>query len=313
MKETFQWLLEGSGAVTIFDKCMLFIVKIIYLVLRTSLRITLGKVRRDRLCAKHDLDFGTLWYKFYKILNHSNEPLLKLKMPKYNLQFYCRNNKDDFTTMTMREDEIIRHFNTKQGDIVVDVGAHIGKYTIIASKRVGANGKVIAIEAHPGNYEMLNRNIKLNGLTNVTTLNYAVYSKESKIRLYMPDEEFGYTMHHSIMFSYLSPKYSLKGKENEKFIEVNANTLDNLLQKNGISREVNWIKIDVEGAEFEVLKGATEILSNSKDICLLIEVHNPYDTNHYKQIIDFLKHYNFKIQFEKIYDNAERHIIARKN
>src|ERR1051325_3193678 len=168
MKETFQWLLEGSGAVTIFDKCMLFIVKIIYLVLRTSLRITLGKERRDRLCAKYDLDFGTLWYKFYKILNRSNEPLLKLKMPKYNLQFYCRNNRDDFTTMTMREDEIIRHFNTKQGDIVVDVGAHIGKYTIIASKRVGANGKVIAIEAHPGNYEMLNRNIKLNGLTNVT-------------------------------------------------------------------------------------------------------------------------------------------------
>jgi FkbM family methyltransferase len=215
--------------------------------------------------------------------------------------------------MTMREDEIIRHFNAKQGDIVVDVGAHIGKYTIIASKRVGENGKVIAIEAHPGNYEMLNRNIKLNGLTNVTTLNYAVYSKESKIKLYMPDEEFGYTMHHSIMFSYLSPKYSLKGKENEKFIEVNANTLDNLLQKNGISREVNWIKIDVEGAEFEVLKGATEILSNSKDICLLIEVHNPYDTNHYKQIIDFIKSYNFKIQFEKIYENAERHIIARKN
>jgi FkbM family methyltransferase len=159
---------------------------------------------------------------------------------------------------------------------------------------------------------MLNRNIKLNGLTNVTTLNFAVYSKEGKIKLYMPDEEFGYTMHHSIMFSYLSPKYSLKGKDNEKFIEVNANTLDNLLQKNGLSREVNWIKIDVEGAELEVLKGSTEILSNSKDICLLIEVHNPYDTNHYKQMIDFLKHYNFKIQFEKIYESGERHIIARK-
>jgi FkbM family methyltransferase len=261
---------------------------------------------------KHDLDFASFWYKFYKTIRHANEPLLKLKMPGHNFEFYCRNNKDDFATMTIRENEIIELFRPKQGDIVVDVGAHIGRYTIIASKRVGTNGKVIAIEAHPGNYEMLNRNIELNGLTNVTTLNYAVYSKESKIKLYMPDEEFGYTMHHSIMFSYLSPKYSLKGKENEKFIEVNANTLDNLLQKNGLSREVNWIKIDVEGAEFEVLKGATEILSNSKEICLLIEVHNPYDTNHYKQIIDFLKYYNFKIQFEKIYESGERHIIARK-
>ena len=63
-----------------------------------------------------------------------------------------------------------------------------------------------------------------------------------------------------------------------KFIEVNANTLDNLLlqpQQNGINHaDINWIKIDVEGAEFEVLKGATSILSKSKDIALLIEVHN---------------------------------------
>jgi FkbM family methyltransferase len=312
MKETLPWLLKGSEAATVFDKCILFIVKIVYLSLRISLRVTLGKKRRDRLFIKHDLDFASFWYKFYKIIKHTNEPLLKFKMPGYDFEFYCRDNKDDFTTMTIRENEIIEHFSPKQGDMVIDVGAHIGKYTIIASKRVGANGKVIAIEAHPGNYEMLNRNIKLNGLTNVTTLNYAAYSKESKIKLYVPDEEFGYTMHHSIMFSYLSPKYSLKGKENEKFIEVNANTLDDLLQKNGISREVNWIKIDVEGAEFEVLKGATGILSKSKDICLLIEVHNPYDTNHYNQIIDFLKPYNFKIEFEKIYESGERHMVARK-
>jgi FkbM family methyltransferase len=312
MKETVRWLLKGSEAVTTFDKCILFIAKIIYLGLRTSLRITLGKERRDRLFIKYDLDYGTLWYKCYNIFKPTNKnTFLKFKIPKYNLEFYCRN-RDDFKSITMRENDIIERFCPKPGDVVIDVGAHIGKYTIIASKRIGANGKVIAIEAHPVNYEMLNRNIKLNGLTNVIPLNYAVYSEESRIKLYMPDEEFGYTMHHSIMFSYLSPKYSLKGKENEKFIEVNANTLDNLLQKNGLSREVNWLKIDVEGAEFEVLKGATEILSNSKDICLLIEVHNPYDTTHYKQIMDFLKHYNFKIQFEKIYESEERHIIASK-
>jgi FkbM family methyltransferase len=306
MKETFQWLLEGSGAVTIFDKCMLFIVKIIYLVLRTSLRITLGKVRRDRLCAKHDLDFGTLWYKFYKILNHSNEPLLKLKMPKYNLQFYCRNNKDDFTTMTMREDEIIRHFNTKQGDIVVDVGAHIGKYTIIASKRVGANGKVIAIEAHPGNYEMLNRNIKLNGLTNVTTLNYAVYSKESKVKLFLPGEKSNHSIYNTLLPS--------RATDEGKFVEVTADTLDNLLQKNGISNaEVNWLKIDVEGAELEVLKGAHVVLSNSNNIRLLIEVHNiADDKNLYTPIMDLMEKYNFSVEFENTYDSGEKHILLHK-
>ena len=58
-------------------------------------------------------------------------------------------------------------------------------------------------------------------------------------------------------------------KPEDKFVEVNANTLDNLLlqQQQIAIRQVNWIKIDVEGAEFEVLKGAHNLLLNSKDIC----------------------------------------------
>jgi FkbM family methyltransferase len=306
MKETVRWLIKGPEAVTIFDKCMLLVVKIVYLGLRTSLRITLGKERRDRLCIKHDVDFGTLWYKFFKILKYGNEPLLKLNMPKYDFQFYCRNNKEDFKTMVMREDEIIHHFDTKQGDIVVDVGAHIGKYTLIASKRVGENGKVIAIEAHPGNYEMLNRNIKLNGLTNVIPLNYAVYSKETKIKLFLPGKKPNQTIYNTLISS--------RATDEEKFIEVNANTLDNLLQKNGISHaEVNWIKIDVEGAELEVLKGAYDIMSNSKNITLLIEIHNLQDgKNLYSPIMNLMEKHNFKVEFENTWPNGEKHIILHK-
>jgi FkbM family methyltransferase len=142
-------------------------------------------------------------------------------------------------------------------------------------------------------------------------LNYAVYSKETKLKLYLPDEELGYTMHHSTMLNYVSTKYKIETEG--KFVEVNANTLDNLLlpQQNGISHEdVNWIKIDVEGAEFEVLKGATDILSKSKDIALLIEVHGK---DNYKPVVEFLKTYNFKIEFEKTYDREEKHILVRKS
>jgi FkbM family methyltransferase len=152
---------------------------------------------------------------------------------------------------------------------------------------------------------MLNSNIKLNQLTNVTPLNYAVYSKETKIKLYLPDEESGYTMHHSIMSNYVFTKY--KDKTGDKFVEVNANTLDYLLQLKGIT-DVNWVKIDVEGAEFEVLKGASNVLSKSKDIALLIEVHNlSGGTNLYRPIIEFLNLYNFKIEFEKSRDRVEKH------
>jgi FkbM family methyltransferase len=305
------WLLKEVHGAKIFDRLILFSVRLIYLGVRVILRIILGKERRDRVYKEKDINFKDFLYRSLKLLGIEKSVMLKFDVPKYGYRVYCPINKEDFAIMSRHEDEIIDHFNTKQGDIVVDVGAHMGKYTIIASKQVGANGKVIAIEAHPGNYEMLNHNIKLNGLTNVIPLNYAVYSKETKIKLFLPDEESGYTMHHSVMFNYLSSKYPLQGKDNEKFIEVNANTLDNLLQKNGIS-QVNWIKIDVEGAEFEVLKGSANILSTSKDISLLIEIHNPGDTNHYKQIIDFLKPYNFKIEFEKIYESGERHMVTTK-
>jgi FkbM family methyltransferase len=330
MGKLSSWLTrqEPICVVPVLDNVLVFLHKIIYLVfylvLRFLLRVTLGRKRRDRLLAKKGINFhyeynaipSLIIIKFvYAIvkflrLENKNPFLLKINISKYDYKAYCPINKDDLINMTIREDEIIDHFHTKEGDIVVDVGAHIGRYTIIASKRIGESGKVIAIEAHPGNFEMLNRNIKLNGLTNVIPLNYAVYSEVSKLKLYVPGEESGFTIYNTITTN--------RAKPEEKFIEVNANTLDNLLllqpQQNGISHaDINWIKIDVEGAEFEVLKGATSILSKSKDIALLIEVHNLHGgTNLYKTIIEFLNLYNFKMEFEKIYGGGERHIIVRK-
>jgi FkbM family methyltransferase len=306
MQNLISWFLQNSEGITIFDKCILFVLKIIYLGLRIVLRLVLGKKRRDRLYVGRGLDFGVFWYKSFKFLRPGNSSLLKFRVPKYNYEFYCRVNKDDFKIMTIHEDEIIEHFTPKQGDIVVDIGAHIGLYTIISSNRVGTNGKVIAIEADPGNFEMLNRNIKLNQLTNVIPLNYAAYSKETKIKLYLPSGESGFTKYNTIVSDWANNE--------DKFVEVNANTLDYLLQLNHIrEEEVNWIKIDVEGAEFEVLKGATNVLSKSKDIALLMELHGP--PNVYRpKVQEFLNLYNFKIELEKSYDeNGSMHIIVQKS
>jgi FkbM family methyltransferase len=300
------WFIKNSEGMTIFDKCILFFLKIIYLGLRILLRLALGKKRRDRLYVKRGLDFGVFWYKAFKFLRPGSSTLLKFKVPKYDYEFYCRINKDDFKIMTIHEDDIIKRFTPKEGDIVVDIGAHIGLYTIISSKRVGVNGKVVAIEAHPGNFEMLNSNIKLNQLNNVIPLNYAVYSKETKVKLYLPSGESGFTKYNTIMPNWINTR--------EKFVEVNANTLDYLLQLNEIRQEeVNWIKIDVEGAEFEVLKGATNVLSKSKDIAILMELHGPPHIYRPK-VEEFLRSYNFKIEFEKSYEeNGSMHIIMQKS
>jgi FkbM family methyltransferase len=304
MGELNSWLLKETKGVKTLDKCVLYSLKVIYLGLRILLRIVLGKKRRDRIFIEQGFDFNTFLYKVFKTLRIGNSMLLKISVPKYDYKFYCRINREDLVFMTNHEDDIIEHFTPKQGDIVVDIGAHMGRYTIISSKRVGTNGKVVAIEAHPGNFEMLNRNIKLNQLTNVIPLNYAVYSKETKIKLYLPEEDSGFTIYNTIM--------SNRAGTEDKFVEVNANTLDCLLQLNQIrEEEVNWVKIDVEGAEFEVLKGATNVLTKSKDIALLIEIHGP---DNYRPILNFLSLYNFKIDFEKSNKNGDwRHIVVRKD
>ena len=314
------WLLKEptGGVILSLDKCILFFFKIIYLFVRVSSKIVLGKKRRDRSVflskfriAEYDSpSFLMLMYlyKIARVLKLGNPKILKINVPKYNYKVYCPANKNDFLSMTIREEDILQQFSPKEGDTVIDIGAHIGRYTLISSKRIGQNGRVLAIEANPAVFNMLNKNINLNHLTNVKSLNYAVFSEKTKIKLFVPGDNLDFTIYNTVMTD-RSRKYS------EKYVEVEANTLDNILQQNQINPEdVNWIKIDVEGAEYEVLKGATNVLSKSKDIALLIEIHNLSNgTNYYKPITDLLKSHNLNIEFEKTYDKGDKQIIARKN
>jgi FkbM family methyltransferase len=329
MGKLTSWLLKQETSVKIvpvLDGILLLFSKILYIAFylsfRISLRLVLGKNKRDKLFANKRFEFrqglfdkvppifflAKLYFNIIRFFRLHETFLLKITVPKYDYRVYCPVDKDDLINMTVREDEIIEKFCPKVGDTIVDIGAHFGRYTIIASKRVGMNGKVVSIEADPHNFEILNRNIKLNNLTNVISLNDAVYSREAKIKLYLHNE--GEQLVRTICNTIMSDRAQSK----ENFVEVKANTLDYLLQSNGIKQEeVNWIKIDVEGAEYEVLKGAKDILSKSKDISLLIEIHNlSGGTNLYKPIIEYLNLYHFKIDFEKIHVGGERHIIARK-
>lgn len=303
------WLTKEpkESVMPMFDRCTLPILKACYICIRILFRLCLGKRRRNQSQLYRRLFVGDytipsyyvvkFYYKSMKFLKLGNPSLLKVYAREHDYKYYCR--LEDFDPA--REDDIVKLFRSKEGDIVVDVGAHIGKYTIIASKMVGSKGKVIAIEAHPVNYDILKQNIELNKLSNVIALNYAVHSQETMVKLYEPGQEEGFTIYNTIMTDRIS-------LNNQKYIEVKANTLDSLLFENG-TKEVNWIKIDVEGAEYEVLKGATEVLSASKCISILVEIHGK-DT--YGPAMELLRSNNFKIEFEKTYENGDKHVLARK-
>ncbi len=296
------WFFQESQGVDIVGIISLFSLKVVYLVRRVLFRLVLGRKKRDMIYIEKGLDFGDFLYKAVKIFRPGVK-LLKFKSPKFGYQFYCRLNKDDFLVMTRHEDVIIDYFHPKEGDVVVDIGAHIGRYTLIASKRIGTKGKVISIEADPNNFEMLNLNKQLNKLANVTTLKYAAFSKETKIKLYLPAGDV-FTKYNTVMSDWICVR------PEHKFVEVNANTLDNILHNIQIKR-VNWIKIDVEGAEFEVLKGAHNTILNNNDIVILIEIHG-YEKDYRGRIDGFIKSYNLTIEFEKIYEN-NGYLIVRKS
>jgi FkbM family methyltransferase len=302
MGDLISWLTFETQGICPRDGLLLMSSKLAYLFVRLLLRISIGKKRRDTLLLSHKLDFNYFMYIFLKLFR-LQKSLVGIYVPVHDYKFWCRINREDFTFMTIHKDDIIEHFRPKKGDVVVDVGAHTGLYTIIASKGVGISGRVISIEPHPQNFEILNRNIELNNLTNTITLNYGAYSSKANLNLYLPEEQHGFTIYNTLM-----PE---RAKGVDKFVKVNTETLDTLLAFAAVDcKDVNWVKIDVEGAELEVLKGAAHTLSEAQEISVLVEVHG---FENYPPLKALLKSYGFHEEYET--SNREGdwgHILLRK-
>jgi len=148
------------------------------------------------------------------------------------------------------------------GDIFIDVGAHIGKYTIPLGK-ILKRGLIIALEPHPLNFHFLKKNVELNWLSNAVLLNVAAFSYDCLLPLYLGES----SLTHSLMRLFA---------ESTSFIPVRAARLDTLIYDVSLSKNVElsrirFVKIDVEGAELEVLKGMQIILSKIRPL-LIIEV-----------------------------------------
>jgi FkbM family methyltransferase len=307
VKHFLTWITTDSleGPIPLVDAFTLPILKLSYITLRLFLRLSLGRQRRNKIhfLKKFWLDSSPsylLMTRIHRFLHRNKDDihLLKIHVPKDHYQYFCRIGMGDF--LPGHEGHIVGRFTPKEGDTVIDIGAHIGRYTITSSKQVGNTGKVVAIEADPDNFQLLKRNIALNNLTNVLPLNYAVFSTRTRMKLY---EQSASAKYNSLMLA--------RAAKTKNYVEVNADTLDSILKLNEVN-QVNWIKIDVEGAEFEVLKGSTKTLS-TENVSLLIEIHNIADPRHYDNILDFLKYHNYEITFEQRYDGSgESHVIFRK-
>jgi FkbM family methyltransferase len=180
-----------------------------------------------------------------------------------------------------------RHYIPKTGDIVFDVGSHIGTFALKSSRLVGESGWVFAFEPEPRNFGILGKNIYLNDIQNVRTFNKAVSSGRRKVCLKInPGNTGGHTVQFNSDF-----------EKNKAEIWLSSVTLDQIIEKYSIQK-VNLLKMDVEKHELEVLKGANRFLSICDNVA--IETHEKTGGPSNSEIIRFLRNYNFKT---KLYSN----------
>jgi len=168
------------------------------------------------------------------------------------------------------------------GMTVIDVGADIGYYTLLFARRVGEQGRVIAFEPIPAARERLEDNVELNGYTNVTICDFALFSSKGQVILEGP-----------LQLSRINPA---KTKTENKDIHVETRVFDECLLELEVQR-IDLVKIDVEGAELEVLRGMEESLTKYHPN-LLVEVH-PKHLSHFDyspgDLLRFLDGRNYRV------------------
>lgn len=163
----------------------------------------------------------------------------------------------------------------KKGDTVLDIGAHIGYYTLLSSGLVGRSGKVFSFEPDPDNLALLRKNVEVNNLTNVVIENVAVSDRNKRINFYRSLQNRG-------------DNRIFRENSREKCIKVDCITLDNYFNS---KFSVDFVKMDIQGAEVKALLGMPRTLKDNKDIILTFEFW-PYGYhcagNSAKELLDIL-------------------------
>jgi FkbM family methyltransferase len=156
-----------------------------------------------------------------------------------------------------------------QGQTIYDIGGYEGVFTLFFGKSVGPGGRVFTFEPNPANCKKIRENVQLNGLTNVQLLQIGLGVAKCQSKLvFWPDEPARGT----INFCY---QQSLQQRKDTTCIEIEIDSLDNRIASEPLPPP-DFVKIDVEAAELEVLEGMRQTLMTHHPR-LFIEIHAGVD------------------------------------
>lgn len=144
----------------------------------------------------------------------------------------------------------------RPGDIVLDIGAHIGFFTLIFAKLVGPSGLVFAFEPSPDSFKVLEHNVTINGYSNVILEQVAVSDKTKRVKLFtgrkITADNRIYDSHDGL------PSVEVQAVSLDDYFSVYAGT-------------INFIKMDIQGAEVAALHGMSALLRRSPNVIIAAE------------------------------------------
>jgi len=170
------------------------------------------------------------------------------------------------------------------GDIVIDIGANVGVYTLLAAKLVGTLGKVFSFEPDQIAFLNLKKNVDYNHHNNVILIDKAVSSKTGSALFSVSNE-------------LATDNHLVKDTNSfQKNVQVKTISLDEFCERKSIKPKI--IKIDIEGGEFEALKGMKNLCENNSELILFLEF-NPKimyrEGTNIPQFLDYLFGFNFEV------------------
>ena len=236
------------------------------------------------------------WYIYPKVYYKLINDTFVIFRTKTDLRIKIRVRSTDLMTLTnvwMINEYDIEDFEINVNDTVIDIGAHIGLFSLLVSQRC-KTGKILSFEPVRENFDLLVSNLKLNHIENVLPFNMAISKNLDKLNLFLNDDQSA----HSIF-----PKSS-------ESISVESTSLQKIFEENKIS-SCKLLKLDCEGAEYEIIDSLpSEYLNKIQNI--VMEYHSA-DTKPelVKNLILKIKNAGFKIKTRPHHDDMG-FLIARK-
>lgn len=219
------------------------------------------------------LPFGVIYCTYKK--NYSRIIILKRRANPSTINVLDTSALDAYQEIFL-EQAYEKYKRMKEGDVILDIGANIGVFSIKAAKAVGKSGRVIAIEPEPKNVKIFNENLK--NFKNIIIIPKAVGNSSGKVNFLIGIHSGSHKINSH-----------LRKKSTEKIITVPIEKIDNLVRELNLEK-VNFLKIDVEGWELEVLKGA----EYSLEMIEFMAIASYHTEDERKLITEFLDRHHFK-------------------